>query len=161
MLEGNVEEAVRNEAAYRLARIHFQKDQLDEALHALDALAAVVHVVERHPHPDRIAEEEPLVEHLPRPKGRERRIPCEPEQRNAVERLPDGLPHRPNIESYIRIVKDKAVLRVWSPTPGVVRWELRLPHAHIKVHDYMDPKTAREIAAMYLNAAREAEKGGR
>jgi predicted negative regulator of RcsB-dependent stress response len=35
VLEGNVDEAVRNEAAYRLARIHFQKDQLDEALHAL------------------------------------------------------------------------------------------------------------------------------
>lgn len=38
VLEGNVEEAVRNEAAYRLARIHFQKDQLDEALHALDRI---------------------------------------------------------------------------------------------------------------------------
>jgi tetratricopeptide (TPR) repeat protein len=35
VLEGNVEEAVRNEAAFRLARIHFQKDQLEEALHAL------------------------------------------------------------------------------------------------------------------------------
>jgi tetratricopeptide (TPR) repeat protein len=35
VLEGNVDEAVRNEAAFRLARIHFQKDQLDEALHAL------------------------------------------------------------------------------------------------------------------------------
>jgi len=35
VLEGNVAEPVRNEAAYRLARIHFQKDQLDEALHAL------------------------------------------------------------------------------------------------------------------------------
>jgi hypothetical protein len=35
VLEGNVEESVRNEAAFRLARIHFQKDQLEEALHAL------------------------------------------------------------------------------------------------------------------------------
>ena len=35
VLEGNVDEAVRNEAAFRLARIHFQKDQLDDALHAL------------------------------------------------------------------------------------------------------------------------------
>jgi tetratricopeptide (TPR) repeat protein len=35
VLEGAVDEAVRNEAAYRLARIHFQKGQLDDALHAL------------------------------------------------------------------------------------------------------------------------------
>ena len=35
VLEGSVDEAVRNEAAYRLARIHFQKGQLDEALRAL------------------------------------------------------------------------------------------------------------------------------
>jgi hypothetical protein len=35
VLEGAVDETVRNEAAYRLARIHFQKDQLDEAMHAL------------------------------------------------------------------------------------------------------------------------------
>jgi tetratricopeptide (TPR) repeat protein len=38
VLEGNVDEVVRNEAAYRLARIHFQKDQLEEALHALDRI---------------------------------------------------------------------------------------------------------------------------
>jgi predicted negative regulator of RcsB-dependent stress response len=38
VLEGNVDESVRNEAAFRLARIHFQKDQLDEALHALDRI---------------------------------------------------------------------------------------------------------------------------
>jgi predicted negative regulator of RcsB-dependent stress response len=38
VLEGAVDEAVRNEAAYRLARIHFQKDQLDDALHALDRI---------------------------------------------------------------------------------------------------------------------------
>src|SRR5436309_6839362 len=35
VLEGAVDEAVRNEAAFRLARIHFQKGQLDEALNAL------------------------------------------------------------------------------------------------------------------------------
>jgi hypothetical protein len=42
VLEGNVDETVRNEAAYRLARIHFQKDQLDEALHALGRIQGVV-----------------------------------------------------------------------------------------------------------------------
>src|SRR6059036_866025 len=35
VLEGAVDEAVRNEAAFRLARIHFQKGQLDDALNAL------------------------------------------------------------------------------------------------------------------------------
>lgn len=35
VLEGDVDESVRNEAAFRLARIHFQKGQLDDALHAL------------------------------------------------------------------------------------------------------------------------------
>ncbi|UCF68061.1 MAG: tetratricopeptide repeat protein, partial [Acidobacteriota bacterium] len=35
VLEGAVDERVRNDAAYRLARIHFQKNQLDDALHAL------------------------------------------------------------------------------------------------------------------------------
>src|SRR5262249_30864761 len=35
VLEGPVDEAVRNEAAFRLARIHFQRDQLDEAQNAL------------------------------------------------------------------------------------------------------------------------------
>ncbi|MGH8130516.1 MAG: tetratricopeptide repeat protein [Steroidobacteraceae bacterium] len=35
VLEGAVDEAVRNEAAFRLSRIHFQKDQLENALHAL------------------------------------------------------------------------------------------------------------------------------
>jgi tetratricopeptide (TPR) repeat protein len=38
VLEGDVDESVRNEAAFRLARIHFQKDQLEEALHALDRI---------------------------------------------------------------------------------------------------------------------------
>jgi predicted negative regulator of RcsB-dependent stress response len=35
VFEGAVDEAVRNEAAFRLARIYFQKDQLDDALQAL------------------------------------------------------------------------------------------------------------------------------
>jgi hypothetical protein len=35
VLEGAVDEMVRNDAAYRLARIHFQKGQLEDALHAL------------------------------------------------------------------------------------------------------------------------------
>src|SRR5436309_9207199 len=35
VLEGAVDEAVRNEAAFRLARIHFQKEQLDDAQQAL------------------------------------------------------------------------------------------------------------------------------
>jgi hypothetical protein len=42
VLEGNVDAAVRNEAAFRLARIHFQKDQLDEALHALGRIQGEV-----------------------------------------------------------------------------------------------------------------------
>lgn len=42
VLEGAVDEAVRNEAAFRLARIHFQKDQLDEALQALARIEGAV-----------------------------------------------------------------------------------------------------------------------
>ena len=42
VLEGAVDEAVRNEAAFRLARIHFQKDQLDDALHALARINGTV-----------------------------------------------------------------------------------------------------------------------
>jgi hypothetical protein len=42
VLEGDVEEEVRNEAAFRLARIHFQKGQLEEALHALDRIAGPI-----------------------------------------------------------------------------------------------------------------------
>jgi tetratricopeptide (TPR) repeat protein len=38
VLEANVDEAVRNEAAFRLARIHFQKDQPENALQALDRI---------------------------------------------------------------------------------------------------------------------------
>ena len=49
VLEGAVDEAVRNDAAYRLARIHFQKGQLDDALHALDRIVGRV--------PDEIADD--------------------------------------------------------------------------------------------------------
>jgi predicted negative regulator of RcsB-dependent stress response len=42
VLEGAVDEAVRNEAAFRLARIHFQKDQLDDALQALRRIQGTV-----------------------------------------------------------------------------------------------------------------------
>ena len=38
VLEGNVETSVRNEAALRLARIHFQKAQYEDALLALDRI---------------------------------------------------------------------------------------------------------------------------
>ena len=38
VLEGAVDEQVRNEAAFRLARIHFQKDQASDALSALDRI---------------------------------------------------------------------------------------------------------------------------
>ena len=42
VLEGAVDEAVRNEAAFRLARIHFQKGQLEDALHALERIQGTV-----------------------------------------------------------------------------------------------------------------------
>ncbi len=38
VLEADVDELVRNEAAFRLARIHFQKDQSEDALHALERI---------------------------------------------------------------------------------------------------------------------------
>ncbi len=38
VLEGNVDQSVRNEAAFRLARIYFQKDQPVNALHALERI---------------------------------------------------------------------------------------------------------------------------
>ena len=38
VLEGAVDESVRNDAAYRLARIHFQKGQMEDALLALDRI---------------------------------------------------------------------------------------------------------------------------
>src|SRR5262249_7622285 len=42
VLEGAVDEAVRNEAAFRLARIHFQKGQLDDAMEALARIKGTV-----------------------------------------------------------------------------------------------------------------------
>src|SRR5512142_1505929 len=42
VLEGAVDDAVRNEAAFRLARIHFQKGQLEDALHALERIKGTV-----------------------------------------------------------------------------------------------------------------------
>ena len=42
VLEGSVDDAVRNEAAFRLARIHFQKDQFDDAQQALDRIQGTV-----------------------------------------------------------------------------------------------------------------------
>ncbi len=47
VLDGAVDEAVRNEAAYRLARIHFQKDQAADALTALDRIGGKVPVAIR------------------------------------------------------------------------------------------------------------------
>ncbi len=38
VLEADVDDVVRNDAAYRLARIHFQKNQLAEAVEALDRI---------------------------------------------------------------------------------------------------------------------------
>jgi hypothetical protein len=38
VLEGNVDESIRNDAAYRLARIQFQKGQLADALRSLDRI---------------------------------------------------------------------------------------------------------------------------
>ena len=38
VLEGSVDEVVRNDAAFRLARLHFHKNQLPEALQALDRI---------------------------------------------------------------------------------------------------------------------------
>src|SRR5438128_8925839 len=42
VLEGAVDESVRNEAAFRLARIHVQKDQLEDAQNALGRIHGVV-----------------------------------------------------------------------------------------------------------------------
>ncbi|MGI9592862.1 MAG: tetratricopeptide repeat protein, partial [Myxococcota bacterium] len=42
VLEGDVPEPVRNEAAYRLARIHFQKDRPQAALDALDGIRGAI-----------------------------------------------------------------------------------------------------------------------
>ncbi|MCM2359762.1 MAG: tetratricopeptide repeat protein [Geobacteraceae bacterium] len=42
VIEGNVEEPVRNEAIYRLARLYFRKDQPADALHALERMRGTV-----------------------------------------------------------------------------------------------------------------------
>jgi hypothetical protein len=42
VIEGNVEEPVRNEAIFRLARIYFQKDQPENALHAVERIKGAV-----------------------------------------------------------------------------------------------------------------------
>ena len=42
VLEGAVDEQVRNDAAYRLARIHFQKNQMADAMRALERIDAKV-----------------------------------------------------------------------------------------------------------------------
>jgi hypothetical protein len=42
VIEGNVEEPVRNEAIFRLARIYFQKDQPENALHAVERISGTV-----------------------------------------------------------------------------------------------------------------------
>jgi len=42
VLEGAVDESVRNEAAFRLARIQFQKDQLDDAMQSLSRIEGTV-----------------------------------------------------------------------------------------------------------------------
>jgi hypothetical protein len=42
VLDADVEQPVKNEAAYRLARIQFQKDQPEDALHALERIQGVV-----------------------------------------------------------------------------------------------------------------------
>ncbi|HTG82903.1 MAG TPA: hypothetical protein VL949_13215 [Geobacteraceae bacterium] len=42
VIEGNVEEPVRNDAIYRLARLYFQKNQPADALHALERMHGAV-----------------------------------------------------------------------------------------------------------------------
>ena len=42
VLEGDVEEPVRNEAAYRLAKIHLQKNQPYDALRALERISGEI-----------------------------------------------------------------------------------------------------------------------
>ncbi len=48
VLEGDVPEQVRNEAAYRLARIHFQKGQLEDALRAIERIEGRIPEAIRH-----------------------------------------------------------------------------------------------------------------
>lgn len=50
VLEGNVDQAVRNEAAYRLARIYYEKSEPENALQAIERISGKV--------PDRIREDE-------------------------------------------------------------------------------------------------------
>ena len=47
VLEADVDDSVRNEAAHRLARLHFQKGQPDAALHALDGMRGPIPVTIR------------------------------------------------------------------------------------------------------------------
>lgn len=42
VIKGNVEESVRNDAIYRLARLYFQEDQPENALHALEQMHGTV-----------------------------------------------------------------------------------------------------------------------
>ncbi|WP_243370432.1 hypothetical protein [Geotalea sp. SG265] len=42
VIEGNVDEPVRNEAIYRLARLYFQKDQQEDALHTLERIRGAI-----------------------------------------------------------------------------------------------------------------------
>jgi len=42
VLEGAVDESIRNDAAFRLARIHFQKNQMADAIRALDRVEGKV-----------------------------------------------------------------------------------------------------------------------
>src|SRR5580692_10901614 len=42
VLDADVEQPVKNEAAYRLARIQFQKDQPEDALHSLERIQGTV-----------------------------------------------------------------------------------------------------------------------
>jgi hypothetical protein len=44
VIEGNVEETVRNEALFRLARIYFQKDQPENAFHVLERISGAIPV---------------------------------------------------------------------------------------------------------------------
>jgi hypothetical protein len=86
VLEGAVDEAVRNEAAFRLARIHFQKGQLDDALHALGRIQGTV------PSEDPGRRRVPAGEHLhgDRPAGRGRqgaRAAAERREPGRVRRL--------------------------------------------------------------------------
>jgi len=53
VIEGNVEEKVRNEAIYRLAKIYFQKEQPENALQTIEKLKGAV--------PEKIKYEEPFL----------------------------------------------------------------------------------------------------